>query len=126
MRYFETLQLAREHRKNPTKAEKVFWEKVKNKNLNGLTFNRQFLMEYKEVMGNKLYYIADFHNFQNKLVIEIDGDIHEQQKEYDNEREIDIKYMGYQVLRFSNDEVIYNWEKVEKRILEFLKPMDSH
>ncbi|MBK8080350.1 MAG: DUF559 domain-containing protein [Saprospiraceae bacterium] len=126
MRYFETLQLAREHRKNPTRAEKVFWEKVKNKNLNGLKFNRQYLIEYKEVMGNKLYYIADFHNFQNRLVIEIDGDIHEQQKEYDNERELDIKYMGYQVLRFSNDEVIYGWEKVEKRILEFLKSMDSH
>ncbi|MBK6783300.1 MAG: DUF559 domain-containing protein [Saprospiraceae bacterium] len=82
-------------------------------------------MEYKEVMGNKLYYLADFHNFQYKLVIEIDGRIHELQKEYDDERELDIKFMGYQVLRFSNDEVIYDWEKVEKKILELLASLDS-
>ncbi|MBK7524220.1 MAG: DUF559 domain-containing protein [Saprospiraceae bacterium] len=125
MRYFETLQNARDHRKNPTIAEKAFWGKVKNKNFHGLKFNRQYLIEYKEVMGNKLYYLADFHNFQYKLVIEIDGRIHELQKEYDDERELDIKFMGYQVLRFSNDEVIYDWEKVEKKILELLASLDS-
>ena len=69
MRYFETLQLAKENRRNQTKAEKIFWEKVRNRKIKGLKFNRQFLLEYKQILGNKLYYIADFHNFENKLII---------------------------------------------------------
>ncbi len=120
MRYFDTLQYAREHRKNPTNAEKVFWEKVRSRKLFGLKFNRQFLMEYKEVLGNKLYYIADFHNFEHKLVIEIDGSIHQEQIEYDRDREENIRVLGYQILRFSNEEVLSRWDDVEMKIKEFL------
>lgn len=120
MRYFETLQLAREHRKNPTPAEKLFWDKVRGKKLFGLKFNRQFLIEYKEILGNKLFYIADFHNFELKLIIEIDGSIHQEQIEYDKERENDFIALGYKILRFSNDEVLYGWEEVEKKVREFL------
>ena len=120
MRYFDTLQYAREHRKNPTNAEKVFWEKVKSRKLFGLKFNRQFLMKYKEVLGNKLYYIADFHNFEHKLVIEIDGSIHQEQIEYDRDREENIRVLGYQILRFSNEEVLSRWDDVEMKIKEFL------
>lgn len=120
MKYFETLKMAREHRKNPTVAEKVFWEKVRNKKFHGLKFNRQYLLEYKEVMGNKLYYIADFHNFEHKLIIEIDGDIHKVQKVYDEQRTKDIEFLGYKVIRFSNEEVLFNWDLVEKKILEFI------
>jgi very-short-patch-repair endonuclease len=85
-----------------------------------LKFNRQFLLEYKEILGNKLYYIADFHNFENKLIVEIDGDIHHFQREYDKEREENIKVLGYRVIRFTNEEIISNWDEVEKRILKFL------
>jgi very-short-patch-repair endonuclease len=120
MKYFDTLQMARSHRKKPTDAEKVFWEKARGRKLFGLKFNRQFLIEYKEILGNKLYYIADFHNFENKLIIEIDGSIHQEQIEYDQERENDIKALGYKVLRFSNDEVLYRWESVEKMMMAFL------
>lgn len=120
MRYFETLQLAREHRKNPTPAEKLFWDKVRGKKLFGLKFNRQFLIEYKEILGNKLFYIADFHNFELKLIIEIDGSIHQEQIEYDKERENDFIALGYKILRFSNDEVLYGWDEVEKKVREFL------
>jgi very-short-patch-repair endonuclease len=77
-------------------------------------------LEYKEVMGKKLYYIADFHNYQYKLIIEMDGKIHDFQKDFDDERENDIKFMGYKVLRFTNDEVLLNWEMVEKKILDFI------
>lgn len=120
MRYFDTLQMARDHRKNPTDAEKVFWEKARGRKLFGLKFNRQFLIEYKEILGNKLYYIADFHNFEFKLIIEIDGSIHQEQIEYDKERENDIKALGYKVLRFSNDEVLSRWYEVEKKMMAFL------
>jgi very-short-patch-repair endonuclease len=120
MRYFETRALARGHRKNPTRAESFFWEKVRGRRLFNLKINRQFLIQYSEVLGNKLYYIADFHNFEHKLIIEIDGEIHLMQKEYDAQRENDIKALGYQVLRFTNDQVLYKWEEVEKKIGEFL------
>ncbi len=120
MRYFKTLEYARDHRKNPTEAEKFFWEKVRGRKLFGLKINRQFLIEYKEIMGNKLYYIADFHNFEHKLIIEIDGSIHLLQKEYDQEREENIKALGYKVLRFSNEEVLRRWDEVEKKLLGFL------
>ena len=120
MKYFETLQMARDNRKNQTTAESVFWEKVRGRKLFGLKFNRQFLIEYKEILGNKLYYIVDFHNFEYKLVVEIDGSIHQEQVEYDKRRENDIIALGYQVLRFSNDEVLYRWESVEKKLREFI------
>jgi len=120
MRYFDTLLMARDHRKNPTDAEKVFWEKARGRKLFGLKFNRQFLIEYKEVLGNKLYYIADFHNFENKLIIEIDGSIHQEQIEYDKEREDNIKALGYKILRFSNEEVLRRWDEVEKKMMAFI------
>ena len=128
MRYFDTLQMARDHRKNPTDAEKVFWEKARSRKLFGLKFNRQFLIKYKEILGNKLYYIADFHNFEFKLIIEIDGSIHQEQIEYDKERENDIIALGYKVLRCSNDEVLYRWYEVEKKVLSFIpipRPLPS-
>ena len=120
MRYFKTLQYARDHRKNPTEAEKFFWEKVRGRKLFGLKINRQFLIEYKEIMGNKLYYIADFHNFEHKLIIEVDGGIHLLQKEYDQEREENIRAVGFNILRFTNEEVLSRWDEVKRRIADYL------
>ena len=120
MRYFETLQNARDHRKNPTPAEKITWEKLRNTKFYGLKFNRQYLIEYKQIFTNKLYYIADFHNFENKLIIEIDGPIHLEQQGYDKERQADLEAIGYKVIRFSNEDVINNWEVVEKELLAFI------
>ncbi len=118
MRYFETLQNARALRKRQTDAEKCFWEKVRNRRLARLKFNRQFLIEYSKTSGNKLYYIADFHNFEYKLIIEIDGKIHQFQKEYDIERQTNIEALGYKVLRFQNEEVFQSWDSVEQTILK--------
>ncbi len=120
MRYFETLKYARDQRKNPTPAEKFAWDKIRNRKFYGLKFNRQFLIEYKQIMNNRLYYIADFHNFEYKIIIEIDGPIHQLQQEFDQKRQADIEALGYKVIRFTNEEVLCNWENVEKRLLEFI------
>ena len=120
MRYYETLQNARDHRKNPTPAEKFVWDKLRNKKFCGLKFNRQYLIEYKQILNNKLYYIADFHNFEYKIVIEIDGPIHLEQQEYDQERQADLEALGYKVIRFTNEEVLYNWAWVEKYLWSFI------
>ena len=117
MRYFETLQNARALRRRHTEAEKYFWAKVRSRRLAGLKFNRQFIIEYFEVSGRKFYYIADFHNYQHKLIIELDGEIHHFQKEYDIERQINIEALGYKVLRFRNEKVFHSWESVEQKLL---------
>ena len=118
MRYFETRRYARELRRSQTMAEKYFWEKVRSCKLYGLKFNRQYIIEYLEYMNNKFFYIADFHNFQHKIIIEIDGEIHKSQKEYDDIRQKNIEALGYKVLRFSNEEVFSDWEIIKETIFK--------
>ena len=67
-------------------------------------------------------FIADFYCHELKLVIEIDGSIHELKhvKEYDMEREAKIKELGLTVIRFSNSDVYYNPAFVELTIKEFI------
>lgn len=121
MKYFETLEKARNLRKLQTPAEKKFWEKVRGKRFYNLKFNRQYMIEYAQIMGNKLYYIADFHNFEHKVIVEIDGGIHLTQEDYDKERQNNIEALGYCVIRFTNDEVLNQWDEVEFKLLNLLK-----
>ena len=116
MEYAHILQLAREHRKNPTAAEKFFWDKVRNRCFQGLKFNRQYVLEVVE----SKYFIVDFHCFEKKLVIELDGRIHDYQVEYDNGRSFEIEELGYTVIRFKNEEVLEDWNKVEKILMKII------
>jgi 5-methyltetrahydrofolate--homocysteine methyltransferase len=116
MRYFDTLHNARALRKAQTDAESIFWNRVRNRKFMGLKFNRQYIIEYAQILGNKLYYIADFHNHEFKTIIEIDGPIHLEQQAYDKERSTNIEALGFKILRFMNDEVLYQWEEVEKKL----------
>jgi len=97
----ETIKRAKELRKNMTPAEKVFWNRVRNKKFQGLKFRRQHPIEY---------YIADFYCPEKKLVIEIDGKIHDQidKKEQDKNRDAEIKKYDLKILRFKNKEIINN------------------
>ncbi len=119
MRFFETLQYAKDHCKNPTPAGSLVWEKLRNRKFYGLKLNRQYLIEYKQIFENKLYDIADFHNFEHKLIFEIDGPIHLEQQEYDQERKADLEAIGYKVIRFTNDDVLKDWDRVESKLLSF-------
>ncbi|MBR9921975.1 MAG: endonuclease domain-containing protein [Bacteroidetes bacterium] len=114
-------QLARSLRKKQTAAESFFWQKVRNRSFQGLKFTRQFVVEHAEVLGQKSYYIADFHCHAKKLIIEIDGDIHDQQKDYDQMREEGLKGMGFNVLRFTNEQILFHWNEVEKELLNFIE-----
>ena len=90
------IEQAREMRKNPTKAEALLWGELRAKKLGGYKFRRQ------HPLGS---FIVDFYCPLRKLVIELDGPIHESQKAYDDTREYYLKSMGYQVLRFDNLQV---------------------
>jgi 5-methyltetrahydrofolate--homocysteine methyltransferase/ATP-dependent helicase HrpA len=87
---------ARELRKSMTVAEKILWKQLRNRKLNGMHFRRQHPYNI---------YILDFYCFEAKLAIEIDGDIHLNQKEYDKERTEFLESTGLEVIRFTNKDI---------------------
>lgn len=95
--------LAKHLRRNMTKAERVFWNAVRKNKVRGLQFRRQQVIDG---------YIADFYCNQMRLVVELDGEVHDRQKEYDQHREDVIKRRGIRVMRFRNGEVLADIGKV--------------
>ncbi len=120
--YNKVLQYAREMRKNPTKAEKIFWRNVRNRRFEGEKFYRQYIIKHGGYMTKESYFIADFYCHKSKLIIELDGPIHEQQQEYDEVREEILNQLGYKILRFKNEEILQNWQEVKTKIKEVLDP----
>jgi very-short-patch-repair endonuclease len=98
-------KLARELRKRQTPAEKILWHELRSRKLQGVKFFRQHSLIYEEDRGHLHFFIADFYSAEQKLVIELDGKIHDYQKHYDYERDLVISEMGLKVVRFKNEEV---------------------
>jgi very-short-patch-repair endonuclease len=96
------IDLARQLRKYPEKTETIFWEAIR-KNNKGYKFLRQHPLAYgyHPITGKKLFFIADFYCHKLKLVIEIDGSIHDEQKEYDALRDDLLKQRGIHTYRVS-------------------------
>jgi len=107
-RYALLKEYARENRKNATLAEDVLWEQLRDNGL-GVKFMRQ------HVIGD---YIVDFVSRHDGLVVEVDGGYHSEprQQEDDRLREEYLERMGYHVIRFTNEEVLYNIEYVIEQI----------
>lgn len=105
----ELIERARELRKNPTKAEALLWERLRNGQLGGLKFRRQH-----PVCG----FILDFYCKKARLAIELDGGVHvnTEQKEYDRERTRELEETGVMILRFWNREVTQNIDDVLEKI----------
>ena len=99
---------AQKMRKNPTLAEKVFWKELLSEDKTGFRFLRQKPIDQ---------YIVDFYCSELKLIIEIDGSIHEKQKKYDKIR-TQILENGYNltVLRFTNEEVLKDFKKTKNKL----------
>lgn len=112
-------------RQNPTKAEKVFWSKVRRNSIDGLRIRRQHVIEYSDNFGHKSYFIVDFCCLPKKLIIEIDGKIHELQKEQDLQRTKILEQIGFRVIRFTNEQVSNNWQQVELELRAALNWMDQ-
>ena len=106
----EIFQRAKSLRKNMTGAEKMLWEKLRNKQL-GVRFKPQ------HPIGR---FIVDFYCHQTKLVVEMDGEIHDDQKEYDMGRTGEMEEYGIRVIRFRNHEVFEDLEGVVERIKDML------
>ncbi len=112
-------ELARELRKNQTPSEKKLWEELRLRRLYGFKFLRQKPIIHRKYQNKTYFYIADFYCAQKKLVIELDGKIHEKQKDYDIQRDIVMKKLGLRVLRIRNEE-LNDMDSVLLKILSFL------
>ena len=99
-----------EHRSNPTEAENILWQILKGKKLDGYKFRRQ------HIVGN---FIADFICLSKKMIIEVDGLIHQtpENKASDVERTAELNRLGFEVIRFTNDQVIGDTDKVLNSVL---------
>ncbi|ACK71609.1 protein of unknown function DUF559 [Gloeothece citriformis PCC 7424] len=102
-------QRAKELRQNMTPEEKILWQHLRRNNLNGLHFRRQQIIDG---------FIVDFYCHAAKLVIEIDGEIHQQQTEYDTERDQILSAKGLRLLRIKNEDVRQNLNGVLNQIIE--------
>ena len=107
-----TFETARDLRKRNTVAEDAFWQMVRNRKFLGFKFKRQFPIKF-DYGDRKRFFIADFYCHEKKLVVEIDGGIHESQKEYDKLRDEIIRILGLQIIRFRNIEVLNNLKKIK-------------
>ncbi len=101
-------------RSNPTDAENALWQILRGKKLEGYKFRRQ------HIIGS---YIADFICLKAKLIIEVDGLIHQLPNNIakDEERTNWLKSKGFEVIRFTNERVIGDTENVLTEILSSLE-----
>lgn len=101
------IQRAKELRRQMTQEETILWQHLRANKLNGLHFRRQQIIDG---------FIVDFYCHAAKLIVEIDGEIHQQQIEYDAERDQFLSTRGLRLLRIKNEEVRRNLESVLRRI----------
>ncbi len=104
---------ARQMRNNPTDAEETLWRHIRMGQMDGHRFLRQ------KAIDNM---IVDFICRGRKLIIELDGGQHDQQRHADQLRTKRLNKRGYRVLRFWNNEVLTNTEGVLQTIQKALNP----
>jgi len=102
---------ARKLRKSETDAERKIWQQLRSRNLNGAKFRRQY------PVGP---YVIDFICINEKLIIELDGSQHLQQRTYDAQRTAFLEQAGYRVMRFWDNDVLLQTENVMQAIVDAL------
>ena len=111
--YRDMKERARHMRKNPTPAEAILWARLRKRQVKGFQFRRQHPI---------VRFIVDFYCAEAKLVVEVDGSVHDQpwHEEYDVERQQFFEKLGLRVLRFTNAQVVAETEAVIDAISEAL------
>lgn len=103
--------LARQMRHDPTLAEATLWKHLRNRQIREAKFRRQYPIDR---------FIADFCCLEARLIIEVDGPVHDYTPEQDQVRQLYLEAMGFRVIRFLNDEVLGEMAGVLERIAEVL------
>ncbi|MCO6500990.1 MAG: leucine--tRNA ligase [Vicingus serpentipes] len=109
------LEKAKEMRANPTPAESALWQQLKGKKLDA-KFRQQHPVDT---------FIPDFVCLDKMLIVEVDGDIHDIQQEQDQERTHRLNELGFEVLRFRNEEVLADIDTVVNKIVAVLAQRSS-
>ena len=106
-------QFAREMRHDPTPAEHLLWQALRRHQFLNLHFRRQHPIEQ---------FIVDFVCLSHRVIIEVDGEIHDvpEQAKYDQERQAYLESLWFLVLRFPNEAIFADLQKVLKHIVEAL------
>jgi very-short-patch-repair endonuclease len=110
----ELKEFRRDLRRNLTPAEAVLWNLLKARNFEGIRFTRQ------HSIGN---FIVDFYCASEKLIIELDGNIHFNPKAelYDQKRTEYLNSLGFKLIRFENKMVFENLQTVLQEIKDNFK-----
>jgi very-short-patch-repair endonuclease len=109
----DKLERAKALRRASTRAERTLWQSLRGNRLEGLHFRRQQVVDGL---------ILDFYCHSARLAVEVDGEVHRGQREYDEERERVLARRGILVLRVENDQVEQSLPSVLDRILEAVRP----
>ena len=106
-------ELARELRQKQTSAESLLWQLLRNRQLLGFKFRRQH--QFGE-------YVADFYCHEARVIIECDGAVHEtnEQWHHDAERDAYMIGQGLRILRFTNEQILLDTERVLRDITKYL------
>jgi very-short-patch-repair endonuclease len=103
----EVQQAARVLRSATTPSEKALWKELRGNALEGLRFRRQHAVDR---------FVLDFYCSTRTLAVEVDGPVHDAQRERDGERTAALALRGIRVIRFTNDEVLSDVCEVVERI----------
>jgi len=117
-------EFCRDLRVNQTNSENFIWEIIRNRKLFGKKFLRQHQVFY-DMLGKELFYICDFYCHELKLVIEIDGKIHDYNKENDKQRDMIMILLGLNVLRIKNEKIENSISKVIDKIKNLILELEN-
>jgi very-short-patch-repair endonuclease len=113
LRYRDSLiWAARKNRKNETEAEEKLWNEVLRRKQTGYKFVRQKPIDR---------FVVDFYCSELSLVIEVDGSSHNKKLERDKSRDNFLKVCGIKTIRFTNEEILSEIEKVKSNLINKLK-----
>lgn len=114
----ELFRRAWELRKHPTKAEEILWKHLR-KRLIGHKFRRQHPM---------WICIVDFYCHYLRLIVEVDGGIHEEAEQHlkDKEKTEELISLGLHIIRFSNEEVLFDIQSILDKISQKISELKDH
>jgi very-short-patch-repair endonuclease len=115
MKYSQIKKFARRLRNNPTPSEALLWKYLKEDRLYNRRFLRQHPIIYESIYQEHFFYIPDFYCASCKLIVELDGRIHDYQADRDRHRDEILHHYGLTVVRIKNEE-LHDIEKVLEKI----------
>ncbi|MCZ2094795.1 MAG: endonuclease domain-containing protein [Anaerolineae bacterium] len=102
---------ARRMRRAPTEAERVLWKYLRDRQVGGFKFRRQYAVDR---------FILDFYCHETRLAVEVDGSIHARTRHEDAARDARLAAYGIRVLRVRNEDVLNNIAAVLAEIRDTL------